>query len=342
MALKLDILANTRQFVGEMKKAGASAEDIEDALDELKRQGVKDLEGIEKQLKEVSKQGKKTGKEVGDGLSRGAHEGFNDFKDESRSTATEVAASFDGSAESIAGGFQELAANAFAGFGPAGAAAGIAAAAGLGAVMTAIQAQDEALNQLREKFSSVYQSAAEDGRAYLDEAQIQAGVLDLLFDSTDNFAKRKDAEKEAKLLGLDLITVARARAGSEEEINKIIATGTEKAREMHDAQKEQSGTTSILAAGVQNVVTKYEDQLRLQHELSGVAAANAAAQKASQEKQRAEVAKTRAALESLWKKPVKATVQVSVEDKTQARVDSIVRKINARNATIGITARTLQ
>jgi hypothetical protein len=33
MALKLDILANTRDFVMNMKRAGASVEDVSDELD---------------------------------------------------------------------------------------------------------------------------------------------------------------------------------------------------------------------------------------------------------------------------------------------------------------------
>ena len=73
-----------------------------------------------------------------DGL-RKAEEGLDEFKDEAGGTAREAAASFDGSAESIADVFQELAANAFAGFGPAGAAAGIAVAVGLGAAISAAQ-----------------------------------------------------------------------------------------------------------------------------------------------------------------------------------------------------------
>jgi hypothetical protein len=65
--------------------------------------------------------------------------GLEEFNDEASGTAREAAASFDGSAESIGEVFQEVAANAFAGFGPAGAAAGIAAAVGLGTAIAAVQ-----------------------------------------------------------------------------------------------------------------------------------------------------------------------------------------------------------
>ncbi len=71
--------------------------------------------------------GKKTKKAAEEGKS-----GMDDFKQEANQTARESAASFDGSAESIVDVFQEVAANAFQGFGPAGAVAGLAIAAGIG------------------------------------------------------------------------------------------------------------------------------------------------------------------------------------------------------------------
>lgn len=77
--------------------------------------------------------------------------GMQEFKEEANSTARESAASFDGTAESIADVFQEVAANAFAGFGPAGAAAGLAVAAIVGTALASAEAAQEKLNETRER-----------------------------------------------------------------------------------------------------------------------------------------------------------------------------------------------
>jgi chromosome segregation ATPase len=79
-----------------------------------------------------------------------ANEGMDDLRGEASSTSAEVAASFDGSIESIAGGFQELAANAFAGFGPAGQLAGLAAAAGIGLVISGLQKSADEANEAKQ------------------------------------------------------------------------------------------------------------------------------------------------------------------------------------------------
>ncbi|WP_419704992.1 hypothetical protein [Promicromonospora sp. NFX87] len=78
-------------------------------------------------------------------------DGLHEFRDEANSTAREAAASFDGSFESAADAVQETAANALAGFGPIGAAAGLAAAAGLGIVLAKLNEISEATNAAAEE-----------------------------------------------------------------------------------------------------------------------------------------------------------------------------------------------
>jgi hypothetical protein len=104
VALKLDILANTREFVSEMKKAGASTEDISDALDELRRQGDGDIAALEKSFKELAREAGTTEKkieQVGKGGFGGAGKASSEFKDEALANLSEVSSSFDGSIESI-------------------------------------------------------------------------------------------------------------------------------------------------------------------------------------------------------------------------------------------------
>lgn len=126
-------------FEKEVKAAGDSADAFR-----------KDAAGaFDKVAAEARASGKTVGKSMGDGLDK-AGEGLDEFKDEANGTAREAAASFDGSAESIAEVFQEVAANAFAGFGPAGAAAGLAVAAGLGIALAKAQELAEANTEAAE------------------------------------------------------------------------------------------------------------------------------------------------------------------------------------------------
>jgi hypothetical protein len=213
VALKLDILANTREFVTEMKKAGASAEDIEDALDELKRQGVKDIEALEKPMRDLGKKAKDTG----DDISKGVGKGLDDVKSESASTAKEAAASFDGSAESIADAFQEVAANAFAGFGPAGAIAGLAAAAGIGLAVAGFTANDEAAQASKERVAEWADSYVEAGGRALT-AGVQAARFQDIITDPEAF---QEAERNARLWGVSTETAIAAMSGNKGAIDDV-------------------------------------------------------------------------------------------------------------------------
>jgi len=184
----------------------------------------------------------------------GAKEGLSEFKDEANSTAKESAASFDGSAESIVGSFQEIAANAFSGFGPAGAAAGLAAAAGIGVVTSVITQQIDDSEELKAALSGAYRAAAEAGRAYLDEAEVISQVNDVLFD--EDQARSKEALKNANALGVTRIEYLRAMAGDQDALNNLIGIATKKEAE-GNAEREKA----YEAGGRRNYVVSQEDQL---------------------------------------------------------------------------------
>lgn len=146
--IRIPFIAEVSDFLRGKRSVTEGLEDVVDSLDDVGDAG----EDLERKFKDVfdtvQRDSKRAGKDMGDSITDGARragEGVDDFKDEANSTAREAAASFDGSAESIGDAFQEVAANAFAGFGPAGAAAGLAAAAGIGlAIQSLQQAADEA------------------------------------------------------------------------------------------------------------------------------------------------------------------------------------------------------
>lgn len=135
--------------VGE--QADQAAREVETATEKMER-SFKDA------FDSAKKESRDAGRQVGDNTKRGfddAKDGAGEFRDEANSTARESAASFDGSAQSIGDAFQEVAANAFAGFGPAGAAAGLAAAAGLGFVFSALEKAKERAQDLRDRIGEI-------------------------------------------------------------------------------------------------------------------------------------------------------------------------------------------
>jgi hypothetical protein len=130
----VDINADTKQAEQEIRKLKSS---IKALSDDAKAEPI-DIGGGD------------IGHSVNAGLEE-AGEGVKNFGEEANQTSREVAASFDGSIESIAGGFQELAANALGGFGPAGIVAGLGIAAGIGLGMKALQSIADEANEAKQE-----------------------------------------------------------------------------------------------------------------------------------------------------------------------------------------------
>jgi hypothetical protein len=181
MPFTFTLLSDVRAFLKGTTSVEDELDKVAGSLDELARdtetnadQAADALEHkFTDALDKVRTETKDTGKRMGDDLhdgTRRAGDGLSDFKDEANSTAREAAASFDGSAESIGDAFQEIAANAFAGFGPAGAAAGLAAAAGIGLVNAALQQAQEDAEKATEE--------VQDFRDQLDEVGNDITKLD--------------------------------------------------------------------------------------------------------------------------------------------------------------------
>lgn len=164
------------------RDASRSLEGVEDSLGEVSDKG-KDLDrDLTQALKSIDDNGSKAGKGLGDSMSKGtdkAKEGLGEFKDEANSTAKESAASFDGSADSIVDSFQEIAANAFTGFGPAGAAAGLAIALTIGAAISKLQSQAEDNNAAKEAIGELGQAFIDAG-GRIDDAALNEKVKELM------------------------------------------------------------------------------------------------------------------------------------------------------------------
>lgn len=207
MALKLDVLANTRQMVTEMKKGGASVEDISDALDELRRQGDKATEELERSFKDLAREAERTDKKiesVGSSGFKKASGAGSEFKSEALSNFSEVTSSFDGSMSSIAdlaqGTLGGIAAN-IPGIGIAG---GIAAL-GIGAITAELTNAQERSKEIKD---SIVQDFIDIGDA-LDTEAVTERIEKLLGDE----GARKEAKLLADVLNIDVPSALLVMAG---------------------------------------------------------------------------------------------------------------------------------
>lgn len=187
--LSVDIVANTQQAVAQTKALGKqfgltademmdladagddlgkSVDDISRDLskvsgqpfDEVRRE-VKQADAAIDEMGDEANEARKAldkigtaAKDAGDDAKKGmnkASEGVSEFKDEATQSGREAAASFGGGFEDVIDFAQETLANALSGFGPVGAAAGIALAAALGTALAAAQAAQEKLQAARER-----------------------------------------------------------------------------------------------------------------------------------------------------------------------------------------------
>ena len=252
--ISINFLANVREFLRGTEQVEGALDEVADSLDGMAADGDDATEKLERSFRDLTKTATKEADQAGDAVGKKLKEGADDgskaldqLADDGFSNAKEVAASFDGSAESIVEGFQGAAAEAFSGFGPAGAAAGLLAAAGLGLALQEITKQQEAAAELKEQLVDAYRSAAEEGRTYLDQAAVDAQVLEILFDS----ARREAAFADAAKLGIDPNTYIRGLAGDAESLQQAIDQATRASgdlvREIDSARGGESWSPAVQA-----------------------------------------------------------------------------------------------
>lgn len=267
MALKVDIALNARAAQRQAQDLGEAFEDVADSLDDVAREAqrggdktddaLKDTgraaERLEKKFKDLADGAKKQGRagaEVGDGYKKGfekASEGAEDFKQEAQQSAKETAASFDGSAESIVDMFQEVAANALGGFGPAGVAAGLAAAAGIGFAVSGFEAVQEAQREADKAAGEWADKFIESGQRVATSGQQIASMIDIATDP-EKYQEAKDA---AESWGVETETAMLAMAGNTTALNVVKDSVADLAQQARDAEAAALGlSTEMGGVGV--------------------------------------------------------------------------------------------
>ncbi|TFC94575.1 hypothetical protein E3T28_14835 [Cryobacterium sinapicolor] len=275
--INIDIAANTRDFQAGVKDVDKSLSEVADSLDDLTRDttnsadkagkalgdgvedGAKDaeqaVERVEKTFKALSdtarRESKDGGKALGDSYREGsgkAQEGLTDFKQEANSTARESAASFDGSADSIVGAFQEVAANAFAGFGPAGAVAGLAAAAGIGLIMKSLGDASTATEEVKTRTQDL-------AKEYIETGDLGVASMDYLIGRLQDLATEGDGinltklAKTAKESGSSFKDLAQAYAGNADGLKDLWREGDRRLKQMGEETDAAANSTNATDAG---------------------------------------------------------------------------------------------
>lgn len=243
-------------MVRDLGKLGLSAEQAEDAIeavwDEMGKgqQAARDAEKAADSLDGV--------KDAADGVGSKVTDLGSIAKDV-------LSGDFGSAAESAIGALAGL--GAFAGAG--GALAGLLAGGLADMVGGWVGEWGKAAEEVKQRFADAYQSAAEDGRAFLDETQILAMATELYFDP----GARKAAGEDAKRLGADLQTVILAQAGDQDALNALIelgnakiGEGTDRMREKAEAGKNVIDMETAEVATLEALVGKYMQQLGLQQE----------------------------------------------------------------------------
>lgn len=246
--ISINFLADVRDFLKGTKNVEDQLDDVADSLDVVAKEGDQATEKLEDGFRELAKAAKKSGDDIGDGMKKGfkeASEGADALSENTKSNAKEVAASFDGSIESIADGFQGLAAEAFEGFGPAGLAAGALVAAGIGLATAEIQRNEEAAKLAKER-------TIELGQAFIESGAGVAGLesfneqLKLIISNADDAPKKlEEIQKLAKDfpdLADDISTMAVAFAGNEDATKEMI-------KQLDEAAKAERAYADNVAEG---------------------------------------------------------------------------------------------
>lgn len=252
MAIKIDLISDVKGVIKGTDKIGDALESLSDDLMDVGKDGEKIDDKVSDAFRNMGKEaqtaGNKIGKEVKDGTDK-AGEGLQNMKEESASTAKESAASF-GSIEDAAGAMQEVLANAFVGFGPAGMAAGLVAAAGIGLAITAAQDAAETNTAAKQKAVDMIDAIAEVGGNLLDldvSDRIKSWGREVLEDNWMTFwadessTKFQETAKDAEAFGVSARDAIRAASGSAEDSHKFLKETADDWQVL--SQRIEEGTT---------------------------------------------------------------------------------------------------
>ena len=263
----INFLSDVRDFLRGTGDVEEALDDVVDSLEDVSKEGDQAAEKLADSFKDNMKEVSRAAREAGDGIgtdlrkgTKQAEGGMKDLKEESLSTAKESAASFDGSAESIIDSFQEIAANAFIGFGPAGVAAGLAAAAGIGVASAAILDAEENAKAAKERVGEFGLAIIESGADVAGVNAFKDALEGIITNAEDATVKVDDLRKLTKKYGDQVPSVAEfatAYAGNADAIESV----TEQLEAAIKAEEEKTFKTKAGADASYSKQEAYQGEI---------------------------------------------------------------------------------
>lgn len=250
--IDIRIGADVNDAVSGVNDVNDALEKVADQLDDVGRGGTKDVEKLEKSISDLNREALQADDKLDRAFGRDfkrktaeAKSGMDDLKQESMQTARETAASFDGSLDSVAGMFQEVSANALQGFGPAGAAAGLAAAAGIGIAVNALTAIEENAQKTRERIAAIAGEMIKVGGVGKVSLQyVSDGMIQVISDTKEGAKKMDQLREMSKKTKVPLSDLVEAYAGGTDNLDKLVA----KAQEQLEVTKKTEHAAQGLAS----------------------------------------------------------------------------------------------
>lgn len=314
--LKFSILSDISQF--DTDKPARQLEDLSDsstaagrALDRFEDTAKSVARRVGDAFQDISRGSRKTFREdLDDDLDKGKR-GLDDFKEEAHQSGREAAASFGGGFDDIGDFIQETAANAFSGFGPIGAAAGIAAAAGIGIITKAFGDAKESAEEAREKVSEWIQAYV-DGLGEIREATIQSNLEKF---AEEGGKRLRELSEAAQAAGINVADYQRAVAGDVEAQRRVAAE--------YQAQVQRLTELSGSRTADQGALTR-----------QGVALQKVAGELGYTNSQMAEGKRRADELREAANRPISVKVTTGIDIPSPRELDEVNRRIRSGIGTI--------
>lgn len=269
----ISIASDTKAFqTGVQKGMIEPLEDAADILEEIGRDGGRDIEQVERAAKEsqeateelkrdfsdlqktIRDTGRKAKTDFANPMNKAtadAGRGLKEFKNEAKQNFAEVASSSDGTAQGIADGIQgTLGGAAVAVGGAAGVALGALAVAG-GAALTQLTADTE---RMKEQTSTAFQAMAAEG---IEAWRSVESETQRLTDAYDNH--EGEIKKIAEITGLSFETVASAWAGNKDAAKLVTSAYSEMKTELRNTFGVSVEAANATIAGWDGVLKPLND-----------------------------------------------------------------------------------
>lgn len=246
------------------EKVEDSTKDFSKAVEKTER---KFSDAARKMKEDAEAAGKGIKKGLGDGAEE-ASEGMTELREEAVDSAREMAASFSGSFDDIGDLAQEVAANAFKGFGPAGLAAGIAAASGIGYLISSLQESAEEANKAKEgivDLANEINDVGGDARALDWASKLREKLTEITDDvrwfefwQDDPKTRLEEWSDAAKKWGFTVEDATKAVSGNQESLARVMSVLNKKYDEQSQKAKEARQEAGRAADGAGESAAKYE------------------------------------------------------------------------------------